>query len=96
VAFVCAVSLPASGALTVIGTLGVALMEIATAIGVSPLVTAGAIVSGAYFGDKMSPLSETTNLAPAVAGTDLYTHIRAMLATTVPSIIIALGLSSLG
>jgi NhaC family Na+:H+ antiporter len=90
---VCAgVALGIGSAWTVIGTLGVALMAIATAIGVSPLVTAGAIVSGAYFGDKMSPLSDTTNLAPAVAGTDLYTHIRAMMASTVPSVLIALGL----
>jgi NhaC family Na+:H+ antiporter len=92
-AIVCGgVALGIGSAWTVIGTLGVALIAIATAIGVSPAVTAGAIVSGAYFGDKMSPLSETTNLAPAVAGTDLYTHIRAMLVTTVPSIIIALVL----
>jgi NhaC family Na+:H+ antiporter len=92
-ALVCgAVALGIGSAWTVIGTLGVALVAIATAIGVSPLVTAGAIISGAYFGDKMSPLSETTNLAPAVAGTDLYTHIRAMLVTTVPSIVIALVL----
>jgi NhaC family Na+:H+ antiporter len=88
------VALGIGSAWTVIGTLGVALMAIATAIGVSPAVTAGAVVSGAYFGDKMSPLSETTNLAPAVAGTDLYTHIRAMLVTTVPSIIVALVLFS--
>ena len=60
----------------------------------------GAIISGAYFGDKMSPLSDTTNLAPAMAGTDLFTHIRYMAYTTVPSILIALviyliiGLSS--
>jgi len=74
----------------VIGTLGVALIGIATALGVSPEMTAGAVISGSYFGDKLSPLSETTNLAPAVAGTDLYTHIRSMLATTVPSIILAL------
>jgi NhaC family Na+:H+ antiporter len=95
-AIVCgAVALGIGSAWTVIGTLGVALVAIATAIGVSPEVTTGAIVSGAYFGDKMSPLSETTNLAPAVAGTDLYTHIRAMLATTVPSIIVALALFGL-
>jgi len=92
-AIVCGgVALGIGSAWTVIGTLGVALIAIASAIGVSPEVTAGAIVSGAYFGDKMSPLSETTNLAPAVAGTDLYTHIRAMLATTVPSILVALAL----
>ena len=57
---------------TVAGTLGVALMGIATGLGLSPSVTAGAIISGAYFGDKMSPLSDTTNLAPAIAGTDLF------------------------
>jgi NhaC family Na+:H+ antiporter len=90
-AIVCAlIALGIGSAWTVIGTLGVALVGIATALGVSPEVTAGAVVSGAYFGDKISPLSETTNLAPAVAGTDLYTHIRAMMATTIPSILIAL------
>ena len=77
---------------TVIGTLGVALIGISQALGVSPEITAGAAISGAYFGDKLSPLSETTNLAAAVAGTDLYTHIRAMMATTIPSILIALGI----
>ena len=56
----------------------------------SPEITAGAVISGAYFGDKMSPLSETTNLAPAVAGTDLYTHIKSMVWTALPSILIAL------
>ncbi len=87
-----AIALGIGSAWTVIGTLGVALIGIATALGVSPEMTAGAVISGAYFGDKISPLSETTNLAPAVAGTNLYTHIRAMMATTIPSIIIALGL----
>ena len=75
---------------TVAGTIGVGLMAIAEALGVSPEITAGAIISGAYFGDKMSPLSETTNLAPAVAGTDLYTHIRGMMWTAIPSILIAI------
>lgn len=75
---------------TVVGTLGVGLIGIADALGVSPEITAGAIISGAYFGDKMSPLSETTNLAPVVAGTDLYTHIKGMLWTAVPSVVIAL------
>ena len=90
-AIVCAlIALGIGSAWTVIGTLGVALIGIATALGVSPEVTAGAVISGAYFGDKISPLSETTNLAPAVAGTDLYTHIRGMMATTIPSILIAL------
>ena len=92
-AIVCAlIALGIGSAWTVIGTLGVALIGIATALGVSPEMTAGAVISGAYFGDKISPLSETTNLAPAVAGTDLYTHIRSMMATTVPSILLALVL----
>jgi NhaC family Na+:H+ antiporter len=90
-AVVCAlIALGIGSAWTVIGTLGVALIAIATALGVSPEMTAGAVISGAYFGDKISPLSETTNLAPAVAGTDLYTHIKSMMATTIPSITIAL------
>jgi NhaC family Na+:H+ antiporter len=92
-AVVCAlIALGIGSAWTVIGTLGVSLIAIATALGVSPEMTAGAVISGAYFGDKISPLSETTNLAPAVAGTDLYTHIKAMMATTIPSITIALAL----
>ena len=74
---------------TVVGTLGVGLIGIANVLGVSPEITAGAVISGSYFGDKMSPLSETTNLAPAVAGTDLFTHIKGMMWTAVPSIIIA-------
>ena len=74
---------------TVVGTLGVGLIGIANAMGVSPEITAGAIISGSYFGDKMSPLSETTNLAPAVAGTDLWTHIKGMMWTAVPSVLIA-------
>ncbi|RLV61477.1 Na+/H+ antiporter NhaC [Parashewanella curva] len=77
---------------TVAGTLGIALIGIAGAMGLSVEITAGAIISGAYFGDKMSPLSDTTNLAPAVAGTDIFKHIRHMTWTTVPSILIALVL----
>jgi NhaC family Na+:H+ antiporter len=75
---------------TVAGTIGVALMGAAAGLGLSLEITAGAIISGAYFGDKMSPLSDTTNLAPAVVGIDLFTHIRHMVWTTVPSICIAL------
>lgn len=75
---------------TTASTVGVALIGIANGMGMSEAITAGAIISGAYFGDKISPLSETTNLAPAVAGTDLFAHIKYMLWTTVPSIIIAL------
>ena len=98
---ICAISaLSIGSSWTVAGTLGVALMGIATGLGLSPSITAGAVISGAYFGDKMSPLSDTTNLAPAIAGTDLFSHIRHMLWTTGPSLLIALimflfiGLSS--
>lgn len=75
-----------------IGTVGVALMGIAGGLGVSLPATAGAIVSGAYFGDKISPFSDTTNLAPIAAGSELYEHIRHLLFTTVPPALIALAL----
>ena len=65
-------------------------MGIANSFGLSPAMTAGAIISGAYFGDKLSPLSDTTNLAAACAGVDLFDHIRHMLWTTVPAFCIAL------
>ncbi len=71
-----------------IATVGVALLGIGSAMGLHSGMIAGAIISGAYFGDKMSPLSDTTNLAPAMAGTDLFTHIRYMGYTTVPSMTI--------
>lgn len=71
-------------------TIGLALMGIGSALGFDPAMTAGAVISGAYFGDKMSPLSDTTNLAPAMAGTDLVSHIKYMTITTVPSILITL------
>ena len=88
---ICALSaLSIGSSWTVAGTLGAALMGIAVGLGLSPEVTAGAVISGAYFGDKMSPLSDTTNLAPAVTGTDLFTHIRHMIWTTGPSLLIAL------
>lgn len=86
------VSLAVGSSLSTIGTVGVALFAIGGALGVSPAVTAGAIVSGAYFGDKMSPLSDTTNLAPSVSGAGLFEHIRHMTATTVPTYIICLFL----
>ncbi len=90
---ICAViALGIGSSWTVMGTIGVALVAVAEALGLSAAIAAGAVVSGAYFGDKMSPLSETTNLAPAVAGTDLYKHIRAMMSTTIPSILMALGI----
>jgi NhaC family Na+:H+ antiporter len=75
---------------TVAGTLGVGLVGVSMGLGLNPAIAAGAVVSGAYFGDKMSPLSDTTNLAPAVAGTDIFTHIRHMVWTTTPSYLIAL------
>lgn len=71
------------------GTIGVAIMGIASGLGVSLPATAGAVVAGAYFGDKISPLSDTTNLAPIAAGTNLYAHIRHMLYTTIPATIVA-------
>jgi len=72
------------------GTVGVALIGVGQGLGVPAPMVAGAIISGSYFGDKMSPLSDTTNLAPAVAGTDVFAHIRHMIYTTAPSYIIAL------
>ncbi|MCF0247663.1 MAG: sodium:proton antiporter, partial [Synergistes sp.] len=70
------------------GTVGVALIGIAAGLGIPAPLTAGIIISGAYFGDKMSPLSDTTNLAPAVSGSNLFDHIRAMMWTTIPTYII--------
>jgi len=88
---ICAmVSISIGSSWTTAGTVGVALIGIAAGLDMSLAVTAGAIVSGSYFGDKMSPLSDTTNLAPAVAGSDLFSHIRHMVWTTVPSILFAL------
>ena len=90
---ICAlVSISIGSSWTTAGTVGVALIGIAIGLNMSLPITAGAIISGAYFGDKMSPLSDTTNLAPAVAGTDLFTHIKHMAWTTGPSILIALVL----
>lgn len=84
------VSIATGSSWTTAATVGIALIGIGQALGISEGLVAGAILSGAYFGDKMSPLSDTTNLAPAMAGTDLFTHIRYMTITTVPSIIISL------
>ena len=75
---------------TTAGTVGLALVGIAQIMDLSMAVTAGAVISGAYFGDKMSPLSDTTNLAPAMVGVDLFVHIRHMVWTTTPSFLIAL------
>lgn len=88
---VCAIVSVATGSSwSTIATVGIALLGIGQALDLPEGVVAGAIISGAYFGDKMSPLSDTTNLAPAMAGTDLFTHIRYMAYTTVPSLIITL------
>jgi NhaC family Na+:H+ antiporter len=90
---VCAISAMSIGSSwTVAGTLGVAFMGMAGAMQLDPAITAGAVISGAYFGDKLSPLSDTTNLASVVTGTELFTHIRNMLWTTVPGFIIAMVL----
>ncbi len=88
---ICAVISVATGSSwTTSATVGIALIGIAEALGIPVGMTAGAILSGDYFGDKISPLSDTTNLAAAMAGTDLFTHIRYMMITTVPTIIITL------
>ena len=88
---ICAIVALATGSSwSTIATVGIALLGIGSVMGISEGMIAGAIISGAYFGDKMSPLSDTTNLAPAMAGTDLFTHIRYMLYTTVPTLIITL------
>lgn len=76
--------------LTTVATVGVALLGIATAVDCSLAITAGAIVSGAFFGDKMSPLSDTTNLAAGIVGIDLFMHIRNMAYTTIPAFFLAL------
>ena len=72
------------------GTIGVALMGIGIGLGVNPAMTAGAVISGAYLGDKMSPMSDTTNLSPAVSEGDLFDHIKSMMYTTLPSFVISL------
>jgi len=89
--FICSlVSLSTGSSWSTVATIGVALLGIGKALGFNEAMIAGAIISGAYFGDKMSPLSDTTNLAPAVAGTDLFTHVRYMVITTAPSLGITL------
>ncbi|WP_299684797.1 Na+/H+ antiporter NhaC [uncultured Dokdonia sp.] len=88
---ICAIiSIATGSSWTTSATVGIALIGIAEALGISLGMTAGAVLSGAYFGDKLSPMSDTTNLAPAMAGTDLFTHIKYMTLTTVPTIIITL------
>jgi Na+:H+ antiporter, NhaC family len=88
---VCAiVSLATGSSWSTVATVGIALLGIGKALGIHEGWIAGAIISGSYFGDKMSPLSDTTNLAPAMAGTDLFTHVRYMVYTTVPTLTITL------
>ncbi|HHF51199.1 MAG TPA: Na+/H+ antiporter NhaC, partial [Candidatus Aminicenantes bacterium] len=86
------ISLGTGSSWSTAGTVGVALIGVGHGLGVPTAMVAGAIISGAYFGDKMSPLSDTTNLAPAVAGTDLFSHIRHMVYTVAPAYVISLGL----
>ena len=89
--FICAIISVATGSSwTTSATVGIALVGIGNALGISPGMTAGAVLSGAYFGDKLSPLSDTTNLAPAMAGGELFDHIQYMLYTTVPTITVTL------
>ncbi len=88
---ICAlVSLLSGSSWTTIATIGVALLGVGHALGMSEAWTAGAIISGAYFGDKMSPLSDTTILASSATGTDLFTHIRYMMLTTIPTFLITI------
>lgn len=84
------VSISTGSSWTTVGTIGIALLGIGSALGIPNSIIAGAIISGAYFGDKMSPLSDTTNLAPAMAGTNLFDHIKHMLYTTTPALLISL------
>jgi len=84
------VSLATGSSWSTVATIGIALIGVGQALGINQGLVAGAVISGAYFGDKMSPLSDTTNLAPAMAGTDLFTHIRYMTITTVPAMSITL------
>lgn len=88
---ICAIiSIATGSSWTTSATVGIALIGIGSALGIHTGMIAGAVISGAYFGDKMSPLSDTTNLAPAIAGTDLFTHIRYMTITTVPTVLVTL------
>lgn len=86
----CVVSLATGSSWSTVATVGIALLGIGKALGIHEGWIAGAIISGSYFGDKLSPLSDTTNLAPAMAGTDLFTHVRYMAQTTVPSLTVTL------
>lgn len=86
------VSITLGTSFTAIATVGIAFMGIGDALGFSPALVAGAIVSGAFFGDKLSPLSDTTNIAAAMVETDLFSHVKHMLWDTIPAFLLALGL----
>ncbi|MDZ5710720.1 Na+/H+ antiporter NhaC [Jeotgalibacillus haloalkalitolerans] len=86
------VSVMTGSSWSAISTMGVALMGVAYGMDISPLMTAGAVVSGAIFGDKISPLSDTTNLASAIGKVDIFEHIRYMLWTTIPALLITMGI----
>jgi Na+:H+ antiporter, NhaC family len=93
---ICAViSIATGSSWTTSATVGIALIGIGSAIGMHTGMVAGAVISGAYFGDKLSPLSDTTNLAPAMAGTDLFTHIKYMSYTTIPTMVLSLVIFSI-
>lgn len=86
----CIVSVVTGSSWSTVATVGIALIGIGTSMGIPPAIVAGAIISGAYFGDKISPLSDTTNLAAAMAGVDIFVHIKYMFYTTIPSILLTL------
>ncbi|MBS7828934.1 Na+/H+ antiporter NhaC [Wohlfahrtiimonas chitiniclastica] len=89
-AICCIISIAAGNAWTAAGTIGIAIMGIGYGLGMQPEMVAGAVISGVYFGDKISPLSESTNLAPGIVGVDLFEHIQYMLYTTIPALVISL------
>lgn len=86
----CVVALASGNAWTAAGTIGIAIMGIGQGLGVDLAMVAGAVISGCYFGDKVSPLSETTNMAPAIAGSELFEHIKHMMYTTIPALLLSL------
>lgn len=86
----CIVAIASGNSWTAAGTIGIAIMGIGHGLGMNPAMVAGAVISGVYFGDKISPLSETTNLAPGIVGVELFEHIKHMLYTTIPALVISL------